>query len=112
MFEKEYVPEYQPGCVREKDPNTGLFVYFKKIPISVTNEEYQKLRELFPKKPQESKPNNMIQSDFVDEDNLCSSVMKVISYVIIIIGIIGGVIYGYSDEAALFLSFCFFINFM
>jgi len=75
----EYDPEYPNS---ELDPQTQKVKYYKKVPIEITDEEYERVIEL-------SEPKNN-----KEQKNSVASVLTVIAWIVFIAGFIVGIVLG------------------
>lgn len=87
LFEKVYSPnnEYsEEFCFSEWDSSNLTSKYYKKVPIEITDEEYQEVKK-YSKKFIDVSANNPI-----------SAILKVIAVIVYIVGFIAGIIIGAS----------------
>jgi len=86
LYEKEYSPD---GFDDEEHPfyDDGTDKYYKKVPINITDEEYQELKKYTNKANTESEPNT----------NTIATALAIIAWIIFIFGFIAGIAFGNTE---------------
>ena len=87
LYEKVYLPEgveSEEYVFSEWDNNESIFKYYKKVPVVVTNEEYNEIL----------KYANETKRETTTSKNSIAIVLTVIAWVIFVIGFIMGIVFG------------------
>ena len=93
LFEKVYSPDNKQSdefSCYEWDSINSTNKYYKKVPVEVTDEEYEEIKK-YSKQTEDIIHNNFNRYNYV------AISLTVIAYVIFIVGFIAGILFGITD---------------
>ena len=104
LFEKVYSPENKYSeefnCY-DWDKNNSKYEYYKKVPIEITDEEYEEIKKY-------SKPTEDVILKHFNKNNTIATILTIIAWVVYVSGLIAGFVLGvdsWGDPTILMLVY-------